>query len=779
GFFKEGDFNLIISDWMISSDGPMDLFRSAAARGMKKIGVISANWNFVELARTRFMNVMEVVDCSDLSRAVSLIRSLREEQLRSMDDEKSALEEEAQETPEEDNAEGRPEYPRPMKALVVYEDVAREDERYYERKKTFLSEISEYFLLEEIAPGRYAGEDIEIEYFKAESYDEIWDRITEGDIDIVVNETIPELDRNKGYFDHVYDSVRDANNMPPRMFDEVLSGNAEVSGFIDEVVERRAKELSLYRQDLARWESAHLLREPERPEKLTVLCMQDEPDVVSGEWWDDMIRSKLDPDEYVVLGAKNVADARERFGHMKVDICFSDIMGTFAAEHAKELYVLFRGEDYGIVLSSIVPIKQIPAMIGPSVDIKDRLIGAGFDPEGVHLTVGISSGSIKNRVLAAREKQLKEYEELKKKWEEKVAREASGSAGKSGEDEPLKTERSEEKLPKLRIIIGEDDEDLRSELLGVLMVRFGLSRIDDFHYEGEDIFVTTVASQGDFLDRLSSQDADYAVIDWDLVGGKGPFDMLDALSGKNIMAVDLRSGLPLSFDSKFHDAREKYPDLAIEEFPFEPEDIITRIRQLKEDQIAGYAETSDSAEEAVSPRTRPEKPEKFRVLMVDDNGEMISSVERMLKDSLSEEFEFYSAYRVISSIDLLKNIDFDLVIYDMMLPGSAVPGIDEVFRDKLLKVPHLIVESGGGFPKEAEGPWAELYPRAETLWKGDIIGKLPGIVMSYREEQLRQYEEAVKEWEVSNVNVAPRAEKPAGEKIFIVDDFGDDAANLA
>jgi two-component system OmpR family response regulator len=86
-----------------------------------------------------------------------------------------------------------------------------------------------------------------------------------------------------------------------------------------------------------------------------------------------------------------------------------------------------------------------------------------------------------------------------------------------------------------------------------------------------------------------------------------------------------------------------------------------------------------------------------RILIVDDDAEITASLSMLLK----EKYDVTVASNGFSAIDKLKDLDFDLILLDLLMPGLDGAGFVEAMRDRGNATPILLISASKSAAEKA------------------------------------------------------------------------------
>jgi len=143
---------------------------------------------------------------------------------------------------------------------------------------------------------------------------------------------------------------------------------------------------------------------------------------------------------------------------------------------------------------------------------------------------------------------------------------------------------------------------------------------------------------------------------------------------------------------------------------------------------------------------KPEKPEKFKILMIEDSKPYLETFKVAISQLLAnDEYELVTACENEEVIDLLKSGEFDMAIVDIEFHGA----LDFRIKTLLGQVPHVIAFSGNEIDvvrrdvnRDFDHPLAE---RIHAVEKKNIqldTEKIVGLARDWREKKLKAAEQA-------------------------------------
>ena len=155
----------------------------------------------------------------------------------------------------------------------------------------------------------------------------------------------------------------------------------------------------------------------------------------------------------------------------------------------------------------------------------------------------------------------------------------------------------------------------------------------------------------------------------------------------------------------------------------------------------------------------PEKNIKLKVLFADNDSQLVHMGLSMLTDMLDErDYEFQSAVGASRALGMMDEEQFDVIIYDVNLPG-----FDERFQKKILETKYAIFTSGYDRheAEESENMSSELLSHSTWWAKGGFI-ELMDMLKGFRRESVSEIEESEE--------TTSKLKAPEKIRILVIDD---------
>ncbi|MCX5707095.1 MAG: hypothetical protein NTW13_05535, partial [Candidatus Omnitrophica bacterium] len=201
----------------------------------------------------------------------------------------------------------------------------------------------------------------------------------------------------------------------------------------------------------------------------------------------------------------------------------------------------------------------------------------------------------------------------------------------------------------------------------------------------------------------------------------------------------------------------------------------------RQQQLASYDAVLKAwkAAQAKAEPQAPQKPEKLRVLFVDDFEALLIATRQTINRDLGQEGECEIAASVPEALEIMREKEFDLIIYDF-----ALPGFTDEFKEKILKTRFAMVVTGASEDEFKRKCTVELRNHSSYIGKNaKNLEMMDALIKLYRQQQLAAYDAALKAWK------AAQAQKPEEAKalntelkqpiIFVLENEGSEAENLA
>lgn len=229
-------------------------------------------------------------------------------------------------------------------------------------------------------------------------------------------------------------------------------------------------------------------------------------------------------------------------------------------------------------------------------------------------------------------------------------------------------------------------------------------------------------------------------------------------------------------DRSIMDRHERKEIIFIHQIELSPE----RVTKMAEEKYGSWLDEQRKKEDqAAQQKPKPERPEKLKVLYLDDDKLLLKAIEVAFDAILGREYyELTIVNNVEDAKGRLTSEEFDTVLFD-----AAVPDFDEQLQKLFLVISRLVILSGAADERIAEFVGAELAQRSEHIKKGsteyNCVTRLFGFLKQYRQQQLEAYDRALAAWQATQAEAQERPAEPQKETIFVVNDSSQEAKFLA
>lgn len=170
--------------------------------------------------------------------------------------------------------------------------------------------------------------------------------------------------------------------------------------------------------------------------------------------------------------------------------------------------------------------------------------------------------------------------------------------------------------------------------------------------------------------------------------------------------------------------------------PVTSQEIVSFIKRLREDQITEWEKLTG----------KPEELGKIRILHVEDEV----SIRMAINDGISkiEDYGLEQVRNVSEAIEKMKANKYDLVIYDM-----ALPGFNDEFKNMILNTPYRLMLTGveEGNAEVVLGNtlpiYKELLQKSRYLDRADYsLAGFRKLIKEIREQQMADYQRKLAQW---------------------------------
>ncbi|MDP2913534.1 MAG: ATP-binding protein [Candidatus Omnitrophota bacterium] len=211
--------------------------------------------------------------------------------------------------------------------------------------------------------------------------------------------------------------------------------------------------------------------------------------------------------------------------------------------------------------------------------------------------------------------------------------------------------------------------------------------------------------------------------------------------------------------------------------PMKNEEKAALLRKYREEQLEDYKrllaewdvlheakkeETAEQAAQPQAPAPAPTKPEKLKVLLIEDDVSIIIVTESLFRDYFNEEeYELVSVQNVNEAEESLSREKFHLIAYDLMFPGFGR------IKDMLATSGASLILQTAANPEQTR---ARLGNRVGFyLQKPYSIQKeLFPMIKSARQQQLEDYEKALAAWQAAQSIKTPTAQEARPPKLSLL-----------
>ena len=373
-------------------------------------------------------------------------------------------------------------------------------------------------------------------------------------------------------------------------------------------------------------------------------------------------------------------------------------------------------------------------------------------------------------------------------WREKREQEIK----KAPEDKAIS---KPEPLQKLKILFVEDDFTTRLAITTDLEKTFGLKKVSDNHFEGEEYDLFIARTELGAIDILNSEKIDYVILDWVVPKGdgkrsdnsaeEGPKDLVKVIVEKGIKDVDISTAMDLYLPKAQIYFKEIDETIIVREFPYTGYyNVVGRVQEMRQKQIELYEAALDEARErewqvqtskSVA-KEKPTFPEKLKILWADDEADEDKKTE--LLNILGEnEYEVYIATNYEEAKRIAEDIELDGVIFDWIMPESLETKkfFHEPFVETISNVTNIIIatyaDRGHVIGEMRRRHGNELADRIKYYERAASPEYIAIMCKIWRKEQIESYEAQLTDWEKTQVEEIP--EKPGYPKklkVLMVDD---------
>jgi CheY-like chemotaxis protein len=200
-------------------------------------------------------------------------------------------------------------------------------------------------------------------------------------------------------------------------------------------------------------------------------------------------------------------------------------------------------------------------------------------------------------------------------------------------------------------------------------------------------------------------------------------------------------------------------DIAGELFPI--------IKAARQQQIEAYEKALAAWE---TTQRKPEKPEKVKVLFVEDEKNWLREFRLLVREAFDqEEYESFFAETNEEALHILENNNINVAIVDLLV-------LDIHLGQKLNEIPHIVIISG--YPEDgildisSDLISKDVRERMGTLTKTDV--NLPHQLLlkikHARQQQIETYEKALAEWETTQTRAQQVPVRPERLTILWIED---------
>ncbi|MBU1870422.1 MAG: hypothetical protein KJ818_08170, partial [Candidatus Omnitrophica bacterium] len=602
----------------------------------------------------------------------------------------------------------------------------------------------------------------EYELCRAYSYAEATTILTNTDINLIIFDlAIPDYDEDNEackLFDQKLNAVLKVMVISAAVF-SIVDAELTYRGFRGErnvfekplaagevrnlvlpvIKDARQAQLAEYDKQIAAWRKAHEL--PQKPEKLRVLYLDDDPDTLSA--YEIMWKSKFSQNEYDFSFCHRYSEGLKILREKGADLVILDYsVPCYREETLTAFDKLFAAAPFVKIISG-----YNDARIKEDLAKEER-----FTPELIarieFVRKTISPGDFCNLIPVCRQQQLSEYDRAMAEW-------------KKANEPPQKPE-------KLRVLVIEDDPNT----LEAYRDRFG-SELSNTEYDAR------------FAGRYSKaqeefQSGKFDLIIYDIrVGGlnliKDQIKQAPHLIIFTATAFDTAKDL-LNDDEMFE--RSQFFDKGVRSLA----DAVGVIKECRQTQLADFDRAMAEWEKANEP---PQKPEKLRALILNDEPPILRYMQRACAKQFSAaEYDCAFAKDYPGALTKLKAQEFDIVLVDFTMPNHEKEA--SIFFAAIPDSSQFIIYSLETWEDREINEALRHYGCSETLLNRKRVarqetevdqGWLIKLLQSMREDQLGKFDEDIAKWRLRHPEAA--RQKPVEQVIFAVQDSSAEAEALA